>query len=374
LGVSGKLKLGSVVVGVRGRVCDRVPFNGQLLPARLACRVGGFACPLLAFECLEAEDFGSTGHDLIMHADSKGSLIQRNTRQFHKRARGIVRALDPDQKVTHDLGQFGTRAGTFGPASSPIFLQGRSFMPKQPEMQADRLGCTKSSCDRSHRCAVCDVRSFSICGALDQTDLLELERIGCSVHLAPNEALFKAGQSAGSVYNLTASVARLYKLLPDGRPQILGFGLPGDFVGAGPSDRYGFSADAIEAVSACRVSADMFARFSAHRPQLLLRINDFAARELTLAQDQMLLLGRRTAEEKVAAFLIGWRDRLIRIGGDPQTIRLPMSRQDIADFLGLTIETVSRTLTRFEREKMLVIVSGGVRLLDASRAEALAAA
>lgn len=247
-------------------------------------------------------------------------------------------------------------------------------MPNQPETQTDRLRCKTSSCDRSRRCAVCDVRSFSICGALDQADLLEFERIGRSVHLAPNEALFTAGQLASSVYSLTAGVARLYKLLPDGRRQILGFGLPGDFVGAGPSDHYGFSADAIDAVSACRASADMFARFSAHRPHLLLRINDFAARELTLAQDQMLLLGRRTAEEKVAAFLIGWRDRLMRIGGDPQAIRLPMSRQDIADFLGLTIETVSRTLTRFEREKMLVIVSGGVRLLDTGRAEALAAA
>jgi len=121
----------------------------------------------------------------------------------------------------------------------------------------------------------------------------------------------------------------------------------------GPSDRCGFSADAIEAVSACRISADLFGRFSARRPHLLLQINDFAfaARELTLAQDQMLLLGRRTAEEKVAAFLIGWRDRVICAGG-----------------------TVSRTLTRFDREKMLVIVSGAVRLLDASRAGALAAA
>jgi CRP/FNR family transcriptional regulator len=241
-------------------------------------------------------------------------------------------------------------------------------------MRTDPFCGSNSACIRSHRCAVCDVRLLSICGVLDNADLLELERIGRSVNLAPNEALFTAGQSAGSVYNVTGGVVRLYKLLPDGRRQILGFGLPGDFVGAGPSDRYGFSADAIEAVSACRVSADLFARFSLTRPHLLLRINDFAARELTLAHDQMLLLGRRTAEEKVAAFLIGWRDRLIRIGGDRQTIRLPMCRQDIADFLGLTIETVSRTLTRFDREKMLMIVSGGVRILDASRTEALAAA
>jgi CRP/FNR family transcriptional regulator len=74
------------------------------------------------------------------------------------------------------------------------------------------------------------------------------------------------------------------------------------------------------------------------------------------------------------AFLLGWRARLAHIGDDRQTISLPMSRQDIADYLGLTIETVSRTLTRFEREKMLVIVKGGVRLLDSTRAEAMAAA
>ena len=106
-------------------------------------------------------------------------------------------------------------------------------------------------------------------------------------------------------------------------------------------------------------------RYQAMRP---------AARELMLAQEQMLLLGRRTAEEKVASFLVGWRERLAQIGDDRQTIMLPMSRQDIADYLGLTIETVSRTLTRFEREKMLIIVAGGVRLLDASRAAAMAAA
>ena len=224
------------------------------------------------------------------------------------------------------------------------------------------------------RCTTCVVRSLSICGALDETDLAEFERIGRHVHLAPNEALFTAGQVASSVHNLTAGVARLYKLLPDGRRQVIGFALPGDFLGTLPSDRYGFSADAIDAVSVCRFAADAFMHFIEKRPHFLLRINEFAARELMMAQEQMLLLGRRTAEEKVAAFLVGWRARLAHIGDERQTITLPMSRQDIADYLGLTIETVSRTLTRFEREKMLVIVTGGVRLLDWTRAEAMAAA
>jgi CRP/FNR family transcriptional regulator len=224
------------------------------------------------------------------------------------------------------------------------------------------------------RCSACAVRSLSICGVLDQADLAEFERIARHVHLSPNEALFTAGQVANSVHNLTAGVARLYKLLPDGRRQIIGFALPGDFLGTAPSERYSFSADAIDSVTACRLTREAFAHFIEQRPHFLIRINEFAARELTLAQEQMLLLGRRTAEEKVASFLVGWRQRLVQIGDERQTIVLPMSRQDIADYLGLTIETVSRTLTRFEREKMLIIVAGGVRLLDPVRAAAMAAA
>jgi CRP/FNR family transcriptional regulator len=224
------------------------------------------------------------------------------------------------------------------------------------------------------RCAACTIRSLSICGVLDQADLAEFERIARPIHLAPNEALFTAGQAARSVHNLTAGVARLYKLLPDGRRQVIGFALPGDFLGVAPSDRYSYSADAVDAVSVCRLPREAFSHFIEQRPHFLIRINQFAARELTLAQEQMLLLGRRTAEEKVASFLVSWRARLAHIGDERQTIALPMSRQDIADYLGLTIETVSRTLTRFEREKLLIIVAGGVRLLDPSRAAAMAAA
>jgi CRP/FNR family transcriptional regulator len=82
------------------------------------------------------------------------------------------------------------------------------------------------------RCSACTVRSLSICGALDQTDLAEFERIARHIHFAPSEALFTAGQIAHSVHSLTAGVARLYKLLPDGRRQVIGFALPGSRHGA----------------------------------------------------------------------------------------------------------------------------------------------
>src|SRR4029450_6393320 len=85
------------------------------------------------------------------------------------------------------------------------------------------------------RCSACTVRSLSICGALDQADLAGSARPPPHVHLAPNEALFTAGQLAHSVHSLTAGVARLYKLLPDGRRQVIGFALPGDFLGTAPA-------------------------------------------------------------------------------------------------------------------------------------------
>jgi CRP/FNR family transcriptional regulator len=106
----------------------------------------------------------------------------------------------------------------------------------------------------------------------------------------------------------------------------------------------------------------------------LRRINELAVRELSQAQDHIVLLGRRSAEEKVATFLVRWRNRIAEAAAASQMVPLPMSRQDIADYLGLTIETVSRTFTRFERDGVIEIVHGGICMLDQARAEALAAA
>ena len=85
----------------------------------------------------------------------------------------------------------------------------------------------------------------------------------------------------------------------------------------------------------------------------------------------MVLLGRRTADEKVAAFLLGLRDRWRRLGGSLVTLPLPMTRQDIADYLGLPLETVSPTISKFSRSRMLIVVPDGVRLFDPAQIEAL---
>ena len=223
-------------------------------------------------------------------------------------------------------------------------------------------------------CIDCSVRPFSLCSALDKAELRGLEHLGRHVHFASCETAFAQEDLTTSFYNLLQGVMRLYKLLPDGRRQIVGFALPGDFLGMTTSARHSFSADAIGPVAVCRFSRAEFARFIDDKPHLLRRINELAVRELSQAQDHMVLLGRRSAEEKVATFLVGWRDRLTPLSDLARIVPLPMSRQDIADFLGLTIETVSRTFTKLERDGVIEILPGSVCLRDPARAEALAAA
>ena len=225
-----------------------------------------------------------------------------------------------------------------------------------------------------HVCNDCAVRGAAVCSSLDAAELREFEHLGRRVRFDIGETVFSEEDITTSFYNVLEGVMRLYKLLPDGRRQIVGFALPGDFLGMNLSGRHNFSADAIGVASVCQFAKAAFGRFVEDRPQLLKRINELAIRELGQARDHMVLLGRRSADEKVATFLLGWRERLFALKGPSDTVALPMSRQDIADYLGLTIETVSRTFTKLERHGVIEIFHGGIDLLDPARAEALAAA
>lgn len=225
-----------------------------------------------------------------------------------------------------------------------------------------------------HLCNDCAVRDLAVCSSLDPAELREFEHLGRRVHFAAGKTVFSEEDMTTSFYNLVDGVLRLYKLLPDGRRQIVGFALPGDFLGMNTSRRHNFSADAIGAVTVCQFAHAPFDRFIEDRPHLLRRINELAVRELSQARDHMVLLGRRSADEKVATFLLGWCRRLSALKGPSGTVPLPMGRQDIADYLGLTIETVSRTFTKLERQGAIEIIHGGISLRDPARVEALAAA
>jgi CRP/FNR family transcriptional regulator, anaerobic regulatory protein len=233
------------------------------------------------------------------------------------------------------------------------------------------------SCGRhaaSSYCETCKVRSLAVCAALDEKELGELEDIVHHIEIPGKSTFIHQGDEADSVFSVTEGVVRLYKLLSDGRRQIIGFAMPGDFLGLALQNRYGFSADAVENAVLCRFDRRDFDRLVGAKPHFLRRLHEFATHELVIAQEQMTLIGRRSAEERVAAFLIAMRERWARIRGPSVTIQLPMQRIDMADFLGLTIETVSRTLTKLARDRVILIVPDAVRILDEPRLMGIARA
>ena len=221
-------------------------------------------------------------------------------------------------------------------------------------------------------CAHCRVRSISVCAALDPDELHLLSALATDVSFAPRSSLAEQGNETHFVYNITQGTVRTLRLLPDGRRQIFGFLMGGDFLGLSMPEKYPFVAEAIDEVHACRFARADFERLLSDHPLLMRRLFEATSHELSIAQETMLLIGRRTAEERVAAFLLGHRDRLGRAGGSTVTIPLSMTRQDIADHLGLTIETVSRTFSKMVKEKLILNVPDGIRFLDYVRLEAIA--
>jgi len=219
-------------------------------------------------------------------------------------------------------------------------------------------------------CAGCGIKRFAVCGALGDNEIGDIERIVHTIKLDPREPVFQEGDKAESIFTVTSGTIRLQRDLEDGRRQVIGFAVPGDFIGLALEDHFSFSADALTKASICSFDRNKFTDLVGRKPLLLRRLHDMASHELGIAQEHMVVLGRRRAEERVAAFLLGWRNRVGRIQGNSVTIPLPMGRQDIADYLGLTIETVSRILARWMRERIILDVPNGVRVLDADKLKA----
>ena len=201
------------------------------------------------------------------------------------------------------------------------------------------------------------------CGtAANAIELRQLQRLATHVYFRSGQTIFSERELADTVFGLSQGVVRLYKRLPDGRRQVLSFALPGDFLGMPFAERHNFSADAVGEVALCGFSRGELTKFIQSSPNIMRLMIEFAIRELDMAQDQLLLLGNGSAEEKVAMFLVSWRNRLARITPFSETVPLPMRRQDIADFLGLKLETVSRTLAKLEHRNVLRLVPKGVFL------------
>jgi CRP/FNR family transcriptional regulator len=206
-------------------------------------------------------------------------------------------------------------------------------------------------------CISCEARHISVCNAIADADLARLASIAVVTEGPAGRGFIDEGEPADYFFNLTAGSAKLFKLLPDGRRQITGFVGVGHFLGLAVSDTYAFSAEAIVPVRYCRFSRARLRKLLDDFPLMEKRLLEVAANELVAAQEQMLLLGRKTARERLASFLLLQSRQGLPCGHARRRFVLPMTRGDIADYLGLTIETVSRTLTRLRGERLIEVVS-----------------
>ncbi|WP_035693745.1 cyclic nucleotide-binding domain-containing protein [Azospirillum halopraeferens] len=207
-------------------------------------------------------------------------------------------------------------------------------------------------------CGACPVRSLTVCAALDPEELRRLADILQTVRIEANHTIFGEGDAADALYNVTSGTVKLYKLLPDGRRQITGFLITGDFIGLALNESYAYTAETVTGCTLCRFPRKKLEALLDEFPKMQRRLFSMASNELAAAQDQMLLLGRKTAKEKICSFLLMLSQRAARRGHKDNPVHVPMSRADIADYLGLTTETVSRTFTQLKTAGIISLQEG----------------
>jgi CRP/FNR family nitrogen fixation transcriptional regulator len=190
--------------------------------------------------------------------------------------------------------------------------------------------------------------------------------VGARLHFDRNAEIFAEGEPTDYVYRVVRGAVRTCKLMSDGRRHIGAFYLAGDVFGLEAGDSHGFSAEAVTACEIVLVRRSAILAVCARDGAAAAQFLEHAALHLQRAHDRMLLLARKSAQERVADFLLEMSVRSPHASG----LDLPMCRQDIADYLGLTIETVSRTLTALERQGTIGIpVSRRITLRDRAALE-----
>lgn len=180
--------------------------------------------------------------------------------------------------------------------------------------------------------------------------------------LKAKDVLFCEGDPAGTVFEVVEGTICKYRLLIDGRRQVLGFAGPGDLIGLAQGDVHRFNCQAVTPARLRRIPKNGLLRTAAQRPEIGEKLLTFATTELAAMQDYCLLLSRKSAQERLVSFLLTLADQ--QSGGaafdadGPVTVVLTMRRRDIADYLGLSVETVSRTLTALKNLGVIDVPHG----------------
>ena len=210
------------------------------------------------------------------------------------------------------------------------------------------------------RCEKCVLRHRSICSALSESELNDFSRIARHRKIAAGQVI--NGEDDVVLANIVAGVIKLTKTLSDGRQQIVGLQFPPDFLGRIYTERTPYFAEAATEVELCTFPRSGFETMLDRYPNLEHRLFEHTLDELDSAREWMLLLGRKTAQEKVASLLLMIASRAPNVGCHhaPELefarFTLPLTRADLADYLGLTLETVSRQITKLKTKGIIELV------------------
>lgn len=205
-------------------------------------------------------------------------------------------------------------------------------------------------------CRACEARHRGICGALNPDELQKLSKHTVKRTATRKEELVHEEDEVHSYSNILSGAVKLTKLMPDGRQQIVGLQFAPDFLGRPFIKESNFGAEVAVDVRLCSFPKDVLETMLHENPELENRLLRQVLDELDEARQWMLVLGRMTAKEKVASFLSLIADHIDpEHEGDSVTFELPLSRAEIADYLGLTIETVSRQFTALRKDGLVEI-------------------
>lgn len=198
----------------------------------------------------------------------------------------------------------------------------------------------------------------------DDAFLAGIAILGNQVRVHKRQTIVCEDETADRCFEIVRGVVRAYKLLPDGRRQIVDFMFPGEVFGLTTDKTYGYSADAVTDTTVRAFATTTLEHLAEERPVLAQSLRDAAYRELRAAQAHILLLGRKTAFERVASFLLSLSERGAKAARAEDAVWVPMSQADIADYLGLTTETVNRVMSQLRDSGMISAPSRGLIHLD----------
>lgn len=234
--------------------------------------------------------------------------------------------------------------------------------PSQPSQGATPAG-SAAVVDRSNGCAHrkrlpgncvgCVAREMAACSVIPVEEASTLEDMGGQIRLPAGGVLAREGDPRREVHTVVSGMMRNMRLLPDGRRFVAAFLLPGDFIGLTSATHYRGTVEAVTESTLCTFSTASVRSLCERYPEFEKNLFERALGELDTTRSYQLTLARMTPVERLSVFLLDLSARQHRRGGRENHVDLPMTRADIADHLGLTIETVSRSFSRLKQEGTL---------------------